>query len=178
MSHSVAPSVTHSASTFPRRRLRDAEGEDAGLIGVRHPRHRSDERVAVGRVGDRAVDDLGQPRLAQHRHAGHGVGDVGLQPVEVVWVKLEAEVLRQGVVGRRPMRAGVTLVGAEVEAVLFLPQVVGHVHVAQERQLVARASDQARTSGTSSKTRYWWLITAIGTVRPPKGRNHSPTRWA
>ena len=24
----------------------------------------------------------------------------------------------------------------------------------------------------------WWLITIIGTVRPPWGLNHSPTRWA
>ena len=37
------------------------------------------------------------------------------------------------------MRAGRAFVGAEVEAVFLLPQVVGHVHVAQERQLAAGA---------------------------------------
>jgi hypothetical protein len=43
---------------------------------------------------------------------------------------------------------------------------------------VPTSADQSRTAGTSSKTMYWWLITIIGTVRPPKGLNHSPTRWA
>ena len=116
-------------------RLSDPEGEDAGLERVRDARHRPDQRVAVGRVGDRTVDDFGQPGLGQNGHAPDGVGDVRLQPVEIVRKQLKAEILRKRVLGPDPVRATVALVGAKIETGLLLPQVIGHVHVAQQRQL-------------------------------------------
>ncbi len=115
-------------------RLGDAEGEDAGLEGVADTRHGADEGQAVGRVGDRSVDDLGDACLFQQGHAGAGIGDVPLQPVEVVGEELEGEILGHRVGGVGPMGAAVALIGAEVEAVFLLPEVVAGVHVAEERE--------------------------------------------
>ena len=116
-------------------RLRDAKGEDAGFVGIRHPRHRAEQRQAVRRIGDRAVDHPAHARLPEDRHPRHGVLDIPFQPVEIVGIKLEGEILRHWIVRRRPVRLAVPLVGAEVEAVFLLPQVVRGIHIAQERQL-------------------------------------------
>ena len=75
--------------------------------------------------------------LRQQRHAGHRIVDVPLQPVQIVGEQLEAEIVGHRVVRRRPMRAAGVLIGAKVEAHLFLPKVVGAVDIAQKRQLVA-----------------------------------------
>ena len=134
--------------------LGDAEGEDAGLEGVGHAGHRADQRIAVGRIGDRAVDDLAQAGGAEDRHARDGVVEIMLQPVEIVGEKLERKIVRHRIVVGRPMGAAVALVGAEIHAVLFLPQVVGGIDVAQQRQLAACSFDQAASSGISSNRMY------------------------
>ena len=63
MSHSVCalrhPFGQHLAGAAG---LADAEGEDAGLEGIRHAGHRPDQRVAVRRIGDRPVDHLATDR--------------------------------------------------------------------------------------------------------------------
>jgi hypothetical protein len=107
-----------------------------------------------GRIGDRAVDHLGQPALASKRHPGHGVVDVPFQPFQIVGEKLKAEILGHRVIGRRPMRAAGVLIGAKVEAHLFLPQVIAAVHIAQQRQLVADSAVQASSSGMVSNSMY------------------------
>ena len=117
--------------------MRNAEGEDAGLEGVRHAGHRPDQRVAVRRVRDRPVDDLRKAGGAQDRHAGDGVGKIVLQPVEIIGEELEGEILRHRIVMRRPMRAAIALIGAKIHASLFLAQVIGRVDVAQQRQFFA-----------------------------------------
>ena len=104
--------------------LADAKGEDASLIGIGLSRHRADQRVAIGGVGDRAVDHLGQAAFGEQRHALHGVVDVPFQTVQVVGEQLEAEILRERVVGGGPMGAAIAFIGAKVEAVLLLPQVI------------------------------------------------------
>ena len=139
MSHSVPPSATHSASTFPGSSgLRDPEREDARLEGVRDPGHRPDERIAVRGVRDRAVDDAAHPALAEKRHPRHRVLDVPLEPFEVVGVELEGEVLRHRIVRGDPMGLAVSLVGAEVEPVLLLAQIPRRVHVPEQGELAAR----------------------------------------
>ena len=148
MSHSVWPCGhpfgQHLAGAAG---LGDAEGEDAGLEGVRHAGHRANQRIAVGRVGDRPVDHLGQSGLAQHRHAANGVVEIVLQPLQIVGEELEGEIVRHRIVVADPMRAAIALVGAEVHAVLFLPQVVGGVDVAQQRQLPAMLFRPCRKLG-------------------------------
>ena len=60
-------------------RLTDAKGEHARLKRVRHAGHRADQRIAIGGIGDRAVDHLGQRRLFQQRHPGHRISDIPFQ---------------------------------------------------------------------------------------------------
>ena len=117
--------------------LGDAEGEDAGFECVGDAGHRTDQRIAVRRVGDRPVYDLRQAGRAEQRDAPDGVFQIVLQPLQVVGEKLEREVFRHRIVGACPVGAAVALVGPKVHAVLFLAQIVGDVHVAQKRQLVA-----------------------------------------
>ena len=128
-------------------RLTDAKGEGASLIGIRHPRHRPNQGVAVGRIRDRPVDHLGQPRRAQQRHPRHGIGDIPLQPLQIVGEQLEREIRRKGVVCRHPMRPAVPLIGPQIEPVLLLPQVIRRIHIAQQRQLLARRLRQGRDLG-------------------------------
>ena len=128
-------------------RLADAKGEDAGLEGIGHTRHRPDQGVAIRGIGDRPVDHLGQRRLFQQRHAGHRIGDIPFQPLQIVGEQLEAEILRKGIVLGHPMRAAVPLIGSKIEAHLFLPQVIAAVDVAQERQLVAHLGGPLRQFG-------------------------------
>src|SRR5690606_7861876 len=69
--------------------LCDAEGEDAGFKSVWQARHRPDERIAVGRIGNRAVDDLGQAGSAEDRNAGDRVVEIPFQTLQIVREKLE-----------------------------------------------------------------------------------------
>ena len=117
--------------------LGDAEGEDASLEGVWHTGHRADQRQTVGRIRDRAVDHAANACRAKDRHTRHRVLDIPLQPFQIVGVKLEAEILGHRIIGRDPMGLAVPLVGAEVQAVLVLAQVIGAIDVAQQRHLVA-----------------------------------------
>jgi hypothetical protein len=79
---------------------------------------------------------LASPASAR-RHALHASSIWTDQPVQRVGVELKAEILGHRVGGVGPMRLAGPFVGAQVEAVLLLPQVVGDVDVAQQRQLVA-----------------------------------------
>ena len=156
MSHSVWPCGDpfgqHLAGAAG---LGDAEGEDAGLEGVGHAGHRPDQRVAVGRIGDRPVDDLGQAGRAEDRHARDGVVEIVFQPLEIVGEKLEGEIVRHRIVVADPVRAAIALIGAEVHAVLFLPQIVGACRRRAAAAASCRASfDQAASSGISSNNMY------------------------
>ena len=122
-------------------RLGDAEAEAAALVEVGQPVRRADVGVAVGRVGDRAVDHALDAALGQDRHARAGVLDVALQPAQIVGPELVGEVGRDAVL---PFGAALPLVGAEDEALPLLAQIVGDVGVAQQRQLLAAALDQGR----------------------------------
>ena len=87
-------------------RLGDAEGEDAGLEGVRHARHRTDQGIAVRRIGDRSVDGPADAALGEQRHPRHGVLDVPREAFEVLGVEHEGEVLGHGIVVARPSGPG------------------------------------------------------------------------
>ena len=113
-------------------RLHDAEAERAAEIIVGETVRRPDQRIAIRRVRDRAVDHARDPRFAEHGHARHRVLDVGLEPVEIVGEQLPAEL------GRRllavPGEAAVPFVGPEQQPGAFLAQVPGDVRVAHDRQ--------------------------------------------
>ena len=119
-------------------RLRDPEGEDARLEGVRDPGHRPDERVAVRGVGNRAVDDAAHPALAEQGHPGDRVLHVPLEPFEVVGIELEGEVLGHRIVRGHPVGAAAALVGAEVQPELLLAEIPGRVHVPEQGEPAAR----------------------------------------
>src|SRR5271168_1593298 len=73
--------------------LRDAEREAAALEEIRQSVRWADIGVAVGRIGDRAVDDTLHADLPQDRHARDCRLDIALEPVEVVGIELMREIV-------------------------------------------------------------------------------------
>jgi len=114
--------------------LGDAEGEGMSLEGVGDTWHRADHGQAVRRIGNWAVDVAADTLRPEQRHACHGILDVPFQPVQIVGIELETEVVRHRVVGPCPGRLAVALVGAEIEAGCFLAQVVGRIHIPEQGQ--------------------------------------------
>jgi hypothetical protein len=100
--------------------LRKAGHDAAGDPVIRQALHRTDQRVAVRREGERAVDDLLDAGLFD---AGKML-EADLQrrrdAVEVGRQQLVAEIPRR--VDRRPRLAGL-FVGAEQDAVALLPRI-------------------------------------------------------
>ena len=73
--------------------LSDAEREAAALEEIRQPVRRADIGIAVGRIGDRPVDDALHADRAEDRHARDRRLDIALQPVEIVGIELMGEIL-------------------------------------------------------------------------------------
>ncbi len=117
-------------------RLRDAKAEAAALKEIREAVGRADIGIAVGRIGNRPVDDFLHADGAEDRHALDGVVDVGLQPFQIVGVELIGEFLGNAVdpVGRR-----LPLIGPEQQAAALLPQIVAGIGIAKQRQLLLAA---------------------------------------
>ena len=118
--------------------LGDAKGKDTCLKRVGNAGHGANQRVAVRCVRDRAVDDFGYSGLSQQGHAGHGILDIPLQPVKIVGIKLKRKILGHGIIGFDPMCAAAFFIRTKIEPVLFLPEIIGRVHIAQQRQFLAR----------------------------------------
>ena len=97
--------------------LREACHHAAGEIEVAQPRHRPDQRIAVRREGERAVDHPLDAGARDRREVREGDLEAGRDAVEVRRQQLVAEVGRRG--ARRPGPAGL-LIGAEHEALAFL----------------------------------------------------------
>ena len=129
------PFSKHFARAAP---LGDAKGKDTGLKGIGHTRHGPDEGQAIRCIGNRAIDDLGHAPFAKDWHTRQSVFDIPFQPVQIIGIKLKTEIIGQGVIRRGPMRAAIALIRAEVKAVFFLAQIIRAVHIAQERQFMAR----------------------------------------
>ena len=64
---------------------------------IRQARCGADQRIAVGSVGDRPVDDAGDADRAQDRHAPARILDIALQPVQLIAPELEREIFRHAV---------------------------------------------------------------------------------
>ena len=129
--------------------LHDAEGEGAAEVEPAQIQARlegrPDQRVAVRRVGDRAVHHALHAGLAQQRHAADRQLDVALQPLQVVGEELGDEAGRDA---RVPDRDGAfLLVGPEQQPVALLAQVVGIVRVAQQREFRPRAGQLRQPLG-------------------------------
>ena len=103
---------------------RDAEAVAFGEPEILQAESRADHRVAVRRIGDRAVDDVLDAGILEARHPVHGGLDMGHEPVEVAGEQVFLEALRHAVdeAGRR-----VALVGPENPAHALLAQIVGGV---------------------------------------------------
>ena len=114
--------------------LGDPEGKAVPLKRVFDAGHGPEQWQSVGRVWDRSVDVAPHTGCAKGRHPLHCVFDVEFQPLQIVGIQLEAEVFRHWVVGRDPMGLTVAFIGAEVQAVLVLPQVVADINIADNGQ--------------------------------------------
>ncbi len=134
--------------------LRDREADAAALAEASHhaareevvgeAAHRPDDRVAVGREHHAAVDDaldaaVGEAGIALHRDLERAP-----DPVDVVGQQLVREILRRAV--DRPMLAAM-LVGADQQALAFLPQVGFAVEVDAHRDFALERRDRRDVVG-------------------------------
>ena len=118
-----------------------AGGGDAEAVALVQPDvaqapRRTDQRAAVRRIGDGAVDDGLDAGVLEARHALHRRLDVRQQAIEIAREQLLAE-MRGDAVGETRRRA--LLVRAENPAHALLAQVVRGVGLAQHRELAAAA---------------------------------------
>ena len=92
-------------------RLANTKSKDASFKRIGHARHWADQGIAVGRIGNGAVDSFGQRSGFQKWHPRHCIGDVPFQPIQIIREKLKAEVFGERIVFRNPMRFAVALIG-------------------------------------------------------------------
>ena len=116
--------------------LGDTKGKDAGFERVFHAWHWADQWQSIGGIGDRPVDHAGHAGRAQQRYALHRVGYDILDTVKIVVPKLKAEIIGHGVVWCGPMRTAIWFIWTKVKAMLFLPQVIRHIHITQQWQFM------------------------------------------
>ena len=123
---------------LPARAARRGDAEAVAFVEphVAHAPRRPDHRAAVGRVGNRAVDDVLDAAVLERGHAPLRRFDVREQPIEIAFEQALAE--RSGhAVGEARRRAG--FVRAEDPAQALLAQVVRLVRLAQHRELAPAA---------------------------------------
>ena len=114
--------------------LCNTKGEHAGLKRIGNARHRADQGHAVGRIGDRSINHLVDACGAQQRHPRHRIFNVPFKPLQIVGVKLKAEIFGQRVGWVYPMRFAVAFVRTKVQPMLFLPQIIAAIDIAQQGQ--------------------------------------------
>ena len=123
---------------LPARAARGGDAEAVPLVQphVVHAGGGPDERTAIGRVGNRAVDDVLDAAVLERRHAPRGALDVRHQAVEVPGEEAAAEPVRHAVgeAGRRTL-----LVRSQDPPQALLAQVVGLVGLAQHGELAPAA---------------------------------------
>ena len=121
---------------LPARAAGGGDPEAVALVQphVLHPPGGADQRAAVGRIGDRAVDDVLDAAVLERRHAARRGLHVRHQPVEVARKQAAAEPVRHAV---GETRRGTLLVGTQDPAHALLAQVIGLIGFAQHRQLAA-----------------------------------------
>jgi hypothetical protein len=117
-------------------RRRDAEAVTLVEPEVRLAPGRADERAAVRRVRDRAVDDVLDAAVGERRHAPLRALDVRNQPLEVAIEEALAEPGRHAV-GEACGGAG--LIGPQDPAHAFLAKVIRLLGLAHHRELAAAA---------------------------------------
>jgi hypothetical protein len=140
----------HRQHVDPRLALDDPLGElPAGAAGggdaeavalvepyVAQPPGGSDERAAIGAVGDRSIDDVLDAAVLQRRHPARGGLDVRHQAIEIAGKEAAPEPVGNAVCKARRRAA---LVRTEDPAHALLAQVIGLVGLAQHGELAPAA---------------------------------------
>ena len=110
----------------------DSERQALDEPHVAQPRRRADQRVAVGRVADRPVEVVLEPRALRGRNAVDHRHVLGFDPLEVEREQIRAEAVGHAVLEARGRAA---LVGPQDPAAALLAHVPLGVGVAQDRML-------------------------------------------
>jgi len=116
-----------------------ARGRDAEAVAfidphIRHAPRGPDQRAAVGRIGNGAVDDVLDAAVLEGRHPPDGSFDVRQQPIKVRLKEAPAEPVWHAI-GKARWSAG--LVRSQNPSQALLAQIVGLVGLAQHRKLPA-----------------------------------------
>jgi hypothetical protein len=111
--------------------LGDPERERVGVEKIPQPMFRTNVRITVRRIRNRAVHDTADASRHKRGNPRHRRFDIGFQAVEVVVPQLEGKVLRYPV---DPHRRGAPFIRSKDEAGPFLPEIVRDIGIAQERQ--------------------------------------------
>ena len=116
--------------------LGNAEGERVCFKRISNTRHWANHRQTIRRIRDRAVDVTANACGAQRGYTLHRVLDVELQTVQIIWVKLEAEIFWHRISRCDPSCLTIAFVWAKVQTVFILTQVVRNIHVADHWHFV------------------------------------------
>ena len=114
----------------PRRR--DAKTEALSKIKVAQIPRATKVGVAVGRVRDRTIHHILDPRNPERRNSMHRRLDMRRKAIDVTGQQLSAEV-RRNAIGKAQLRS--PLVGSQDVALSLFAQVVGGIGFAQHRHL-------------------------------------------
>ena len=72
--------------------LCDTKGKDTSLKGIGYPWHRADQWQSIGGIRDGPIDDLRDAPLTQEGHSGERVFDIPFKPIQIIGIKLKAEI--------------------------------------------------------------------------------------
>jgi len=105
------------------------------------PGCRTDQRIAIRRIGDRSIDDRLDAHRSQDREALAGGFDVLLQAAQIITEQLVGKLGRDPL---EPVRRGLPLVGPKDQTLPLLPEVVADIRIPDQRQPRTATSHQLR----------------------------------
>ena len=116
------PFRQHLASTTA---LSDTKGKNTAFVCVFYAWHWTYQGQAIRRIRNWAIYHPTNPLRAQNWNTGHGILNIPLQPLQIVRIELEAEILWHRVFRGDPMGLTIAFIWAKVQSIFILSQVIG-----------------------------------------------------
>ena len=114
--------------------------------------HRPDQRVAVRRESEGAIDPVPHTGILQHRIALEAEGELVFDPVDILLQQFDAVIPRRTV--HHPVLV-VDLVDAEQHALLVLPHIGEALEIDDERELLVERLNLGNGLGEKIMVRQW-----------------------
>ena len=105
------------------------KGKYTPFISVFNTRHRAHQRQAIRRIWNWTIDHPANPLRAQDRYPCHGILNIPLQPLQIIWIELETEIFRHWIFWSDPMGFAIALIGAKVQAIFILTKIIRRIDI-------------------------------------------------